>query len=455
MRFVPHSAEDIRAMLAAVGVADVEGLFVDIPAPLRASAGLNLAPGLSELEVRTRLEVLAAQNTAARQCCFIGAGAYPHFVPAVVDQIIQRAEFYSAYTPYQPEVSQGTLQAIFEFQSLVAMLLGMEVANASMYDGASATAEAVLMALRLHPQRRRVILSRALHPQYREVVHTYAAGAGTAAPSTTGAGPIELLEAPLTADGRTDRAWVANALNDQTAAVVIGYPNFFGVVEDLGGFAALAHEAGAALISATTEAVALGLLKPPGAYGADIVVAEGQSLGIPMSYGGPGVGLFATRNEHVRTMPGRLVGEAVDGAGRRGYVLTLATREQHIRREKATSNICTNHGLMALAFTVHVATLGKAGIRRLAIANTAAAHHVADRLTAAGWQLQFAAPFFNEFVVTRTDAEASWHAARKAGILAGVPLGRWYPELAESLLLCVTEMHDEAGAERLIEALRE
>jgi glycine dehydrogenase subunit 1 len=453
MRFLPHTAEDIRAMLAAVGAAAVGDLFADVPAELRARAMLQLAPGLSELEVRARLEALAAQNAAAPQSCFIGAGAYPHFVPAVVDQVIQRAEFYSAYTPYQPEVSQGTLQATFEFQSLVAMLLGMEVANASMYDGASATAEAVLMALRMHPQRRRVILSQALHPQYREVVHTYTTGAGTAGAGTTAASAIELVTAPLTADGRTDRAWVAQAINEHTAAVVIGYPNFFGVIEDLGGFAALAHDAGAVLISATTEAVALGLLKPPGAYGADIAVAEGQSLGIPMSYGGPGVGLFATRNESVRTMPGRLVGEAVDGAGRRGYVLTLATREQHIRREKATSNICTNHGLMALAFTVHVATLGKAGVRSLAIANTAGAHRVADRLTHAGWQLPFAAPFFNEFVVTRKGAAAAWDAARKAGIFAGVPLGRWYPELADALLLCVTEMHDDAAVERLLEAL--
>jgi glycine dehydrogenase subunit 1 len=444
MRFLPHTADDIRAMLAAVGVADMAALFADIPAELRARATLDLAPGLSELEVRARFEALAAQNTAAQQACFIGAGAYPHFVPSVVDQILQRAEFYSAYTPYQPEVSQGTLQAIFEFQSLVAMLLGMEVANASMYDGASATAEAVLMALRLHPKRRRIILSRALHPQYREAVHTY----------TTGFGTIELVEAPLATDGRTDRAWVANALNEQTAAVVIGYPNFFGIIEDLGGFAALAHDAGATLVSATAESVALGLLKPPGASGADIVVAEGQSLGIPMSYGGPGVGLFATRNEYVRMMPGRLVGEAVDGAGRRGYVLTLATREQHIRREKATSNICTNQGLMALAFTVHVATLGKTGIRALATANTAAAHRVAERLTRAGWQLQFAAPFFNEFVVTRTGAAAAWHAARAAGVLAGVPLRRWYPELPDSLLLCVTEMHDAVAMDRLVEALR-
>jgi glycine dehydrogenase subunit 1 len=449
MRFLPHTADDIRAMLATVGVDGVGDLFADIPAELRARAGLALAPGLSELEVRARLEAWAARNTAAQQACFIGAGAYPHFVPAVVDQIIQRAEFYSAYTPYQPEVSQGTLQAIFEFQSLVAMLLGMEVANASMYDGASATAEAVLMALRMHPKRRRIILSRALHPQYRDVVRTYITGA-----SMVGVHGVELIEAPLTADGRTDREWVAQALSDETAAVVVGYPNFFGVIEDLAGFAALAHAAGAVLVSATQEALALGLLKPPGDFGADIVVAEGQSLGIPMSYGGPGVGLFATRNEYVRTMPGRLVGEAADGAGRRGYVLTLATREQHIRREKATSNICTNHGLMALAFTVHVATLGKAGIRKLAIANTAAAHRLAERLTHVGWRLQFAAPFFNEFVIMRTGAETAWQAAQAAGILAGVPLGRWYPELADALLLCVTELHDAASVDRLVDALR-
>ncbi|HXQ24046.1 MAG TPA: aminomethyl-transferring glycine dehydrogenase subunit GcvPA, partial [Candidatus Acidoferrales bacterium] len=290
MRFLPHTAEDVRAMLDVVGVADVADLFSAVPDTLRKSAVLDLAPGCSEPEVRARLEQLAAANAAAQRLCFLGAGAYPHFVPAVVDQVLQRAEFYSAYTPYQPEVSQGTLQAIFEFQSLVAMLLGMEVANASMYDGASATAEAVLMALRVRPKRPRVILSRALHPQYRAVVRTYA----------TGAGAIELLEAPVSADGRTDLQWLERTLDEQTAAVVVGYPNFFGVVEDLGRIAALAHARDALLVTATTEAVALGLLKPPGAFDADIAVAEGQSLGIPMSYGGPGVGLFTTRTAFVR-----------------------------------------------------------------------------------------------------------------------------------------------------------
>jgi glycine dehydrogenase subunit 1 len=445
MRFLPHTDADIRAMLDVVGVDDVAALFTDVPATLRAQAALQLDAGVSEAEVRGRLEALAERNTAARQLCFLGAGAYPHFVPAVVDQILQRAEFYSAYTPYQPEVSQGTLQAIFEFQSLVAMLLGMEVANASMYDGASATAEAVLMALRIKAKRPRVILSRGLHPQYRDVVRTY----------TTGAGSIDLLEAPLRPDGRTDVDWLEKTLDDRTAAVVVGYPNFLGIIEDLERIASVAHARDALLVSATSEPVALGLLKPPGALGADIAIAEGQSLGIPMSYGGPGIGLFATRTAFVRTMPGRLVGEAIDGGGRRGYVLTLATREQHIRRERATSNICTNHGLMALAVTVYLSTVGKAGFRELAIANTAAAHRAAARLTTTGkWKLPFGAPFFNEFVVTGTHAERAWERARERGVLAGIPLQRWYPELPDALLVCVTEMHDHDAVQRLVEALQ-
>lgn len=431
-------------MLDTVGVAGIGDLFTAVPVELRARARLDIAPGLSEFEVRTRLEALARRNHAAQQLSFAGAGAYAHFIPAVVDQILQRAEFYSAYTPYQPEVSQGTLQAIFEFQSLVALLLQMDVANASMYDGASATAEAALMALRIHPRRPRIILARALHPQYRQVVHTY----------TSSASGVELVEAPFDSNGRTDGNWLAGNVDDRTAAVVVGYPNFFGVVEDLASVAALAHEHGALLVTATAEPAALGVLQPPGAYGADITVAEGQSLGIPVSYGGPGVGLFATRTEYVRMMPGRLVGEATDGAGRRGYVLTLATREQHIRREKATSNICTNQGLMALAVTVYLSTLGKTGFRQLAMANAAAAHAAAARLAEHGrWRLQFPGPFFNEFVLTGTGAEAQWQAARAHGVLAGVPLRRWYPELPEALLLCVTELHDAAAITRLAAAL--
>jgi len=292
--------------------------------------------------------------------------------------------------------------------------------------------------------RSRVVLSRALHPQYREVVRTYVSGAGDG----------ELVEAPFAATGRTDAARLRQLVDGRTAAVVVGYPNFFGVIEDVAGIAELAREQGALLVTATTEPVALGLLQSPGALGADIAVAEGQSLGIPMSYGGPGVGLFATRTAHVRSMPGRLVGEAVDSAGRRGYVLTLATREQHIRREKATSNICTNQGLMALAVTAYLSLVGKHGFRELAVVNAAAAHRAAARLTVLPrWRLRFAAPFFNEFVITGSDAEAAWTAARQRGVFAGLPLQRWYPELADSLLLCATELHDAPALDRLAEAL--
>ncbi len=444
MRFIPHSPADIEHMLAAVGVDSLDELFRDIPAALRASGAIDLPPGLSEQAVLGRLETLAARNPGAAMLSFLGAGAYRHFVPAIVDNILQRAEFYSAYTPYQPEVSQGTLQAIFEFQTLTAMLFGLEVGNASMYDGASATAEAVLMALRLHPKRPRVVLARTLHPEYRDTVRTYLDGAGDS----------ELLEAPCGADGRVDAVWLAANVDARTAAVVVGYPNVLGIVEDLAAVHAAAVAHGALLVTATAEPLALALLRSPGECGAAIAVGEGQSFGVPLSYGGPGVGLFATRLQHVRSMPGRLVGEAHDDAGRRGYVLTLATREQHIRRERATSNICTNHGLIALATTVYLSLLGKHGLRRLAHLNLARAHRAAARLTTGGrWRLAFAGPFFNEFAVRGRDARGALARAQAAGVLAGVPLGRWYPEFDDVLLIAVTELHDDAALARLVEVL--
>jgi len=444
MRFIPHSPADIEQMLAAIGVASVEELFRDVPAALRATGGIDLPAGVSEQAVREQLEALAARNSGARHLCFLGAGAYSHFVPAVVDNVLQRAEFYSAYTPYQPEVSQGTLQAIFEFQTLIAMLFGLEVANASMYDAASASAEAVLMALRVQPKKPRVLVARSLHPEYRQVIATYVQGAGE----------VEVLEAPFAADGRIDLGWLQAHLDARTAAVVLGYPNFFGVIEDLRAVHAVAAASSAMLITATGEPLALGILQPPGALGAEIAVGEGQSFGVPLSYGGPGVGLFATRFKHVRSMPGRLVGEAHDDGERRGYVLTLATREQHIRRERATSNICTNHGLVALAVTVYLSLLGKQGLRRLAELNLARAHGAAARLCAGGrWRAAFSAPFFNEFAVRGRDAVGALERAQAAGVLAGVPLGRWYPELDDALLIAVTELHDEAAIGRLAEAL--
>ena len=444
MRFIPNSPSDIAQMLAAVGVGSVEELFRGIPAALRAGAVIDLPPGLPEQDVQARLETLAARNSGAEHLCFLGAGAYPHFVPALVDNVLQRAEFYSAYTPYQPEVSQGTLQAIFEFQTLIAMLFDLEVANASMYDGASATAEAVLMALRVQPKKPRVIVARSLHPEYRQVTETYLQGAGD----------VELLEAPFGADGRVDLNWLAEHVDARTAAVLLGYPNFFGVIEDLRAAHGVAAPHGALLVTATAEPLALAVVQPPGALGAEIAVGEGQSFGVPLSYGGPGVGLFATRFKHVRSMPGRLVGEAHDEGGRRGYVLTLATREQHIRRERATSNICTNHGLVALAVTVYLSLLGKQGLRRLARLNLERAHRAAARLCTGGrWRPAFSGPFFNEFAVRGRDAGAALARAQAAGVLAGVPLGRWYPELDDALLIAVTEMHSGADVERLAEVL--
>jgi glycine dehydrogenase subunit 1 len=444
MRFIPHSPSDVETMLAAVGVGSIDELFRDIPAALRATGGLDLPAGLPEQEVHARLEVLARQNRGAQHLSFLGAGAYPHFVPAVVDNVLQRAEFYSAYTPYQPEVSQGTLQAIFEFQSLIAMLFDLEVANASMYDGASATAEAVLMALRVQSRKPRVIIARSLHPEYRQVIATYVEGAGEA----------ELLEAPFGSDGRLDLEWLARHADARTAAVVLGYPNFFGVIEDLRAVHRVTAPLGAILVTATAEPLALAVVQAPGTLGAEIAVGEGQSFGVPLSYGGPGVGLFATRMQHVRSMPGRLVGEAHDEAGRRGYVLTLATREQHIRRERATSNICTNHGLIALAVTVYLSLLGKQGLRHLACINLERAHRAAERLCGGGrWRAAFSGPFFNEFAVRGRDAAAVLARAEAAGVLAGVPLGRWYPELDDALLVAVTELHGAEDIERLAKVL--
>ncbi len=446
MRFIPHSPADVEQMLAAVGVASVEELFRDIPERLRAGGALDLAPGVSEQAVRARLEALAARNTAARQLSFLGAGAYSHFVPALVDSVLQRAEFYSAYTPYQPEVSQGTLQAIFEFQTLVAMLFDLEVANASMYDGASATAEAVLMALRIAPKRPRVVVARSLHPEYRQVIATYVEGAAA----------VELVDAPFAADGTVDAAWLDAHVDTGTAAVVLGYPNFFGVLEPVRAVHDIAVRHGALVITATAEPLALGVVQPPGALGAEIAVGEGQSLGVPLSYGGPGVGLFATRFQHVRNMPGRLVGEAHDADGRRGYVLTLATREQHIRRERATSNICTNHGLVALAVTVYLSLLGRHGLRQLACTNLDGAHRAARRLCESGrWRMAFGGPFFNEFAIRGSDVTGALSRAEQAGVLAGVPLGRWYQELEDTVLIAVTELHDEAAIDRLVEVLRQ
>ena len=441
--YTPHTAADVAAMLAAIGgVASIDDLFAHIPAGLRARGAIDLPPGTTEPELRALMEGLAARNAAGQAGgVFLGAGAYPHWIPTLVDQLLLRSEFATAYTPYQPEVSQGTLQAVFEFQTFCATLLGLDVANASMYDGASAAAEAVLMARRMRPERRTVWLARSLHPQYRHTVRTYLQALAD----------VRVRELPFAADGRVELAPLAADLDD-ALCVVLGYPNVFGVLEDV---AAVARTAGTGTftITATTEPLALALVRSPGACGADIAVAEGQSFGLPVSYGGPGVGLFATRERHVRSMPGRLVGETVDVHGRRGFVLTLATREQHIRRERATSNICTNQGLCALAVTVYLSLLGRHGLRRLAERNYQAAHAAAARLEAAGVPRLVAGPFFNEFVVHAPAAVARWEALAREGLVAGFPLERWYPELEGALLVCLTEVHDAAAVDRLVAAL--
>ncbi len=431
-------------MIEAIGLKSAEELFDSIPRDLLLKRPLNTPAALSEIELLNRFEQMGKRNAAGGRPSFLGGGAYSHYIPTIVDHILTRSEFFTAYTPYQPEISQGTLQTIFEFQTLVCQLTGMEVANASMYDGSTALAEAVLMAERV-TRRSKVIASSAVHPQYLEVVKTYVQHAGI---------DLELVSF----DSRTGQtgAALANAVDDQTAALVVQSPNFFGCVEDLSALADAAHAKGALLVVAVTEAMSLGLLKSPGACGADIVVAEGQSFGVPLSFGGPYVGLFATREKYARQIPGRLVGEAYDKHGRRGFVLTLATREQHIRREKATSNICTNEGLIALAATVYLETMGRRGIQEAAHQCLQKAAYAARRIgSLKGFSLPFSGPRFNEFVV-RGPLDASELLSRLGkdkGIEGGIPLWRFFPDWPNDFLVCVTEINTRAEIDALVEGL--
>ena len=430
-------------MLHQVGLNSAAELFASIPQDLRLTRNLDTTAALSEIELLAGFERLATRNPGAQRTSFLGAGAYQHYIPTIVDHIISRSEFFTAYTPYQPEISQGTLQAIFEFQTLVCQLTGMEVANASMYDGSTALAEAVLMAERV-TKRSKVVTCGAIHPEYLEVITTYVQHAG-----------IELLQAELNLEtGQTSGA--LDLLDDKTAALVVQSPNFFGCIEDVAALAEKAHAVGALLIVTVTEAMSLGLLKSPGACGADIVVAEGQSFGVPLSFGGPYVGLFATREKYARQIPGRLVGEAYDKEGRRGFVLTLATREQHIRREKATSNICTNEGLIALATTVYLETIGRRGLQEVArqcAQKTAYAARKIGELD--GFTIPFSGPRFNEFVV-RAPGPAKDLLARLAAnrnTTGGLPLSRYYADRPNEFLVCVTEMNSRAQIDALVEGL--
>jgi glycine dehydrogenase subunit 1 len=445
MRFIPHTETDLAAMLETIGVAHIDDLIAHVPENLRNSATIKLDGGRSEFEVASELSMLAALNRGVGGfISFLGGGYYRHYVPAAVRAITARAEFATSYTPYQPEVSQGTTQAIFEFQTLITQLTGLDVANASMYDGASAAAEAVLMAHRVLPKRHVVAISRTLWPDYRATIRTYLSALGT----------LKLVEVPFDAiSGTLDLVALEGLANDELLCTITGYPNAFGVIEPLGQIADLSHRAGALAISATAEPLAFGLLKPPGALGVDIAVGEGQSFGMPLQFGGPGLGFLAGRNTHVRQMPGRLVGQTRDSEGHRAYCLTLATREQHIRRERATSNICTNHSLCALAATAYLSLLGRQGLRELAARNVELAHEAATKLEAAGIKRQFSGQYFNEFTVEIENPEATLQLAEKHGILAGLTLSRDYPELGKALLISVTEMNSAADFERLCEVL--
>ncbi len=447
MRYLPLSEADRRHMLAAAGAASVDDLFQDVPEAARLEGLLDLPRHQGEMEVMAAMRALAEENLSCDQAaCFLGAGAYRHHVPATVDHLIQRSEFLTAYTPYQPEISQGTLQSLFEFQTQVALITGMDAANASMYDGATACAEAVLMARRI-TRRGRVVLSGGLHPHYADVVRTmlrFMDGEITAPP-------------PRPAPGEDGGEDLLPLIDGETACVVVQNPDLFGGLRDLAPIAEAAHEAGALLIAVVTEAVSLGAVQSPGAMGADIVAGEGQSLGNPLNFGGPYLGLFATRQRFVRQMPGRLAGETVDGEGRRGYVLTLSTREQHIRREKATSNICTNAGLCALAFCIHLALLGEAGFTKLARLNHARAVRLAGLLAGVPGVDILNESFFNEFTVRlpRAGAEVI-EALAERGILGGVPLSRLLPgdEAADKLLLvAATETNTESELEDYAAAL--
>ncbi len=445
MRYLPLTDVDRKAMLADIGAASIDDLFAPIPEGVRLKEPPDVAPHMSELEVEQRLGRLAAKNIAAGSVpFFVGCGAYKHHVPASVDHLIQRSEFLTSYTPYQPEISQGTLQYLFEFQTQVALLTGMEVANASMYDGSTACAEAVLMAKRV-TRRGKAVLSGGLHPQYTAVVETMTGLAGS-----------ELVTLPPVID---DSENLASQIDDDTACVVVQMPDVFGRIRDLTELAAEVHARGALLVVAVTEMVSLGALRPPGAMGADIVVAEGQSIGNGLSFGGPYVGLFATREKFIRQLPGRVCGETVDATGKRGFVLTLSTREQHIRRDKATSNICTNSGLCALAFTIHMTLLGEAGLKKLAAVNHANAVQLADRLGAIDGVELVNETFFNEFTLSLPrDSREVVGALAEKGVLGGVPFARLVPdrpELANLMIVASTEVNTDEDRDAYAAALKE
>jgi glycine dehydrogenase subunit 1 len=440
MAYIPHTETERREMLDAIGLESMEQMYAELPEAVR-FPDLALPDPASEMEVMEELQLLSQANLHVRQAsCFLGAGAYNHYVPSVVDHILLRNEFYTAYTPYQPEVSQGTLQAIFEFQSLITFLTGMEVANASHYDGATSLAEAAILALNHHRGKRsKIVLSSGIHPQYREVLRTYLQG--------------QQLE--IIGDDSLEQD-LTSLVDANTSMIAVQYPDFFGNIQDLKALGDKAQAVGA-LLCVVANPIALGMLQPPSEFGADIVVGEGQPLGIPLSFGGPYIGFFAAKQEYVRKIAGRLVGETVDSRGQRGYVMTLTPREQHIRRGRASSNICTNQGLMALAVTAYLSTVGRAGLKQVAELCYHKAHYAAQAIDQLGrYKLWNQGPFFHEFVVRCPRPVAKINEALlDHDIIGGYDLGQDYPELEDHMLIAVTELNYREEIDELVEALNE
>lgn len=443
MSFVPHTSEDIKEMLQVIGAKSIDELFQSIPAELRLKKLLNLPAPMSEMEVSNHVKQLANKNiSVSKYASFLGAGCYNHYIPAVVNHLAGRSEFYTSYTPYQAEASQGNLTAFFEYQTMICELTGMEVANASVYDGATGLAEAVLMSFAI-TGKKRVVVSSTIHPEYRQVLKTYLNDLNA-----------EIVEVNYNKNGQTDLAALQKAINSETACVAIQNPNFFGNIEECDEISKLVHNAQALLISVVNP-ISLGILKTPGEYEADIVVGEGQPLGNEMYFGGPHLGIFAARMAYVRKMPGRLVGQTVDKDGKRGFVLTLSTREQHIRREKATSNICSNEALLALRAGIYLSAIGKQGIKTVANTCLQNAHYAAQEITKLkGYQLVFNTPYFHEFVV-RSPVKPSILNQKllSEGIIGGLDLEPFYPELTNSLLFCATEVNTKPEIDYLITAL--
>lgn len=442
MDFTPHTDAEVAQMLKVIGVSSVEELFSVIPSDFKVKGCLKLPESMSEADVLAYMKDLAARNRTVDQVpTFLGAGAYNHYVPAAIHHLTGRGEFLTGYTPYQPELSQGTLQAQFEYQSIVTQILGMDVSNASMYEGATALAEACLMAQK-NTRRRILLVSSLVHPQYVDVMKTYM-------------NPAEIKMIPAGVDGSTDLKAAAEMMGDTVAAIVVQTPNFLGIVEDFQAFADLAHEGGALAIATFTEAMAFGLIQPPGKVGADICAGEGQSLGLPLAFGGPYIGMFAVKHDFVKGMPGRLVGMTRDSQGNGCYVLTLAAREQHIRRERASSNICSNEALCGLAVAIYMSLLGRNGYPKLAMLNHVKAEKLKGLLRDAGFELPFAGPTFNEFVVRiGHDAEARVRELADEGIVPGLALGFFRQDLADCILVAVTEKTSDADMETLVRKLQ-